>query len=91
VLEVRSMLLLVAPGAPLEEDMDDPEAPDVMEAIPELDVAGLVEDEVLLSLPLAPRHPEGACERYAGADDAAARPRSAFSRLVALKHPADKI
>jgi uncharacterized metal-binding protein YceD (DUF177 family) len=26
-----------------------------------LDVASLVEDEILLSLPLMPRHPEGEC------------------------------
>lgn len=39
------------------------EAPllDALVADPKLVVAELVEDEILLSLPLVPRHPEGAC------------------------------
>lgn len=34
---------------------------DALIAEPELDVLTLVEDEILLSLPVAPRHPEGGC------------------------------
>jgi uncharacterized protein len=59
----------------------------VIEASPELDVAGLIEDEVLLSLPLSPRHAEGACEsRLARGADADGRPRP-FAGLAALKRP----
>lgn len=34
---------------------------DALVADPELDVLTLVEDEILLSLPVAPRHAEGGC------------------------------
>jgi uncharacterized protein len=86
-LDVRNTLLLVGPGMQVDAELDDPDAPDVVEASPELDVAGLIEDEVLLSLPLAPRHPEGACEsRLTGATDPAARPKP-FAELAALKRP----
>jgi uncharacterized protein len=84
---VRNKLLLVPQGMPIEADLDDPDAPDVIEASPELDIAGLIEDEVLLSLPLAPRHPEGACESRLAVDtDPAARPKP-FAELAALKRP----
>jgi uncharacterized protein len=86
-VDVVNTLLLVPPGAPADPEVDDPEAPDVIEASPELDVAGLIEDEVLLSLPLAPRHPEGACaSRLARGADAKARPMP-FAELAALKRP----
>jgi uncharacterized protein len=89
-LEVRTVLLVIAPGASAEEDIDDPEAPDVIEASTELDVATLIEDEVLLSLPLAPRHQEEVCASH-GAERARDEVRSAFSRLAAFKNPPPKI
>jgi len=50
----------------------------------ELDVTGLVEDEILLSLPYAPRHGEGQCppgvRTVAGGDKV-----TAFAKLAALK------
>jgi uncharacterized protein len=56
---------------------------DAVAADPALDVWSLVEDEVLLALPIAPRHPEGECELVAGADrDRAASP---FAVLAGLK------
>jgi len=42
-------------------ERDDPLL-DVLLADPHLDVRGLVEDEMLLSLPAVPKHPEGQCE-----------------------------
>ena len=84
---VLNTLLLAPPGQQVDENIDDPDAPDVIEASPELDLAGLIEDEVLLSLPLAPRHAEGACEsRLARSTDAAGRP-SPFAQLAGLKRP----
>jgi uncharacterized protein len=68
------------------DEIDDPEGPDMIEASAALDVAALVEDEVLLSLPLAPRHPEGMCESRVGQEEGAERP-SAFAQLAALKQP----
>lgn len=92
-LAVENRLLLVPRGAPDEEDMDDPEAPDRIEASDELDVAQLVEDEILLSLPLSPRHAEGTCASRLAAEQGAeqAEPKAAkkpspFAKLAALKN-----
>lgn len=84
---VTNTLVVVPAGAQPDEELDDPEAPDVIEANPELGVSGLVEDEVLLSLPLAPRHPEGTCRsRLDHQEDAAQKP-SPFAQLAELKRP----
>lgn len=87
---VRNSLLIVPEGTEPEDDLEDPDAPDTLDADPELDVKALVEDEVLLSLPLAPRHPEGTCEsRFATQSQASAEPK-AFEKLAALKRPQNK-
>jgi uncharacterized protein len=83
---VRSTLLLVPRGVEFE-DIDDPEAPDAIEANPELDVAALIEDEVLLSLPLAPRHREGSCQSRLASRLQGAEPSKPFAELAALKRP----
>ena len=86
-VDVTSTLLVVPRGADLGDEIDDPEGPDVIEAEPEMNVANLIEDEVLLSLPLAPRHPEGACaSRLPGAQPLEGTPK-AFAQLAALKGP----
>lgn len=85
--EVKNTLLVVPAGAPADDELDDPEGPDVIESQPELDVAGLIEDEVLLSLPLAPRHPEGACRSRLETNDDAVQKRSPFAQLAALRQP----
>ncbi len=68
----------VASGAPDDGDIE------WIEASAELDVAGLIEDEIILSLPYAPRHAEGCCgqalERRRKEAEA-----SPFARLAALK------
>jgi uncharacterized protein len=87
-VDVTNILLLVPRGTQADDDLEDPEAPDAIEANPELDVAGVIEDEVLLSLPLAPRHPEGACaSRIERALGEAAQPQTAFAKLAGLKRP----
>jgi uncharacterized protein len=83
----RNTLLVVQRDADPEEDMDDPDAPDTIMATPELDVAGLIEEEVLLSLPLAPRHPEGTCQSRFGSMLERAEPPKPFAELAALKRP----
>lgn len=40
----------------------DPGVPDVITPESDLDVVALIEDEVLLALPLAPMHPPGQCQ-----------------------------
>jgi uncharacterized protein len=86
-VDVTNTLLVLPRGAEPEEDTGDPDAPDVIEADPELDVAGLIEDEVLLSLPLAPRHPEGSCESRVASRLEGAAPPKPFAELAALKRP----
>jgi uncharacterized protein len=83
-LRLQSTLLLVPRGEQLDELMDDPTGPDAVEANAELNVAELIEDEVLLSLPLSPRHPEGVCVNRRRDENRATTP-SAFSQLAALK------
>ena len=83
----RNRLLVVQQGDDPEEDIDDPDAPDTLEATPELDVAGLIEEEVLLSLPLAPRHAEGTCQSRIGSRLEGAEPPKPFAELAALMRP----
>ncbi|MFA5824763.1 MAG: YceD family protein [Gallionellaceae bacterium] len=54
-IEVAAHLQLLSP-----DKLDEVEA-DGIEATPHLDLLELIEDEVLLSLPFAPKHPEGTC------------------------------
>ena len=82
-LQVLNTLLLVTAGEAAAGDLDEEDA-EWLEASGNLDVATLVEDEIILSLPYAPRHEEGSC-RHVGtavADRAAA---AAFARPAALK------
>ena len=83
VLKLSRTLLLVSESAAESSELEDV-AVEWIEASTELDVAGLVEDEILLSLPYAPRHPEGQCPP--GARTAAGSDRvTAFAKLAALK------
>jgi DUF177 domain-containing protein len=87
-LAQRSELLLAHDSAELQRL--DSEAPEVVLAASPLDAVTLIEDEVLLSLPFAPRHPEGQCPAGAAASlksetqDSSAT-ISPFARLAALK------
>ena len=84
-LNVRNRVMLVEPGSPWPDDdqvggLED-EACDAIEALHELDLAPLVEEEILLALPIAPRHER--CEPPAtGAASEAASP---FVQLARLK------
>jgi uncharacterized protein len=57
-LEVQSdeLLVLAATQAEIDADPADVDAPDRVLASKEMAVAGLVEDELILALPYAPRH-----------------------------------
>ena len=57
-----SRLELVKGLDQLPEHGEEEDKVDQIEADPKLDVLALVEDEILLGLPIAPRHPEGECE-----------------------------
>ena len=85
-LRLSNTLLLVRPGEDLSANADDPEAPDCIEASAELNVAALIEDEILLSLPFAPRHEENACRSAVGAGERSAENEPAFAKLAKLKN-----
>jgi uncharacterized protein len=83
-VDVVNILLVVPRDAHFDEDMNDPEAPDAVEAGPELEVTKLIEEEVLLSLPFAPRHHEGACASRLKQHEKG-ESKSAFAELASLK------
>lgn len=85
--DVTNTLVVLPAGAQPDDELDDPEGPDVIESDAELNVAGLIEDEVLLSLPLAPRHPEGTCASRLDNQENAAQKPSPFAQLAELKQP----
>ena len=86
-VELDSHLVLVTNEAELAEGEDDPEAPDMLLAQKELHVQELVEDELLLGMPMAPRHPEGQC-RPTGSQERgeASSPFAALAKLKPGKH-----
>ena len=90
----RSELLLARNDAELER-LDAEEA-EVLLAVTPLDAMTLVEDEVLLWLPFAPRHPEAQCPADVAGTSASERAQPAkattspFARLAALRKGTDR-
>jgi uncharacterized protein len=79
-LEIDSqVLVLTSRTATTAEELEDL---DGIPADPRTDVMALLEDEVLLALPMAPRHAEGVCE--IATDEKQPAP-SAFAALGRLK------
>lgn len=87
-LRFSNTLLLMRAGKDLSETLEDPDAADAVEASPELDVAELIEDEIVLGLPFSPRHAEGTCDSRKK-DTRGAAEGGAFSGLAALKNVLD--
>jgi len=92
---IDSRLLLVPPGHAWPEDDDvgglEDASADAIEAVAEMSLADLVEDEVLLALPMVPRHEvclslagENAGDR-AGAVFGGEEPSGPFAVLAGLK------
>lgn len=82
-LALNTRVLLSKPGA-VSQDDDDPETPEWIEVEGELDLLELVEDEILLGLPLAARHDPGKCsgeKSVAVQEDAKDTP---FAKLAVL-------
>jgi uncharacterized protein len=73
--------LWLLPADKLDEAEEDDEV-DAIEAEPRLDVLALIEEELLLGLPFAPRHPEGECAPAANDLQQKANP---FAVLAGLK------
>ena len=82
-LRISSTLLLVSPSGAAAEDLESEDA-EWIEASTTLDVTELVEDEILLSLPYAPRHVDESCLRGPVAAPENAKVL-AFAKLAALK------
>jgi uncharacterized protein len=77
---IDAILVLAASEAEIDADADDPEAPDRVLASREMPIGELIEEEVLLTLPFAPRHERcGARQR-----DDGERRASPFAGLSAL-------
>lgn len=76
-----SVLRLVRPGTPIgDEDLENDEY-DTIEAQPDLDVIALIEEEMLLALPLAPVHESCEPPRPQGGNDK----KSPFDVLASLR------
>lgn len=80
-LAVDDLLELVPEGAELSQDELEDDTRDFLPVAGELDVAALVEDEILLALPVAPRHEKCGLPGAAEAGELV----SPFAALVALK------
>ena len=80
-LEVDSLLELVPEGVDMSQDELEDDTRDFLPVASELDIAALVEDEILLTLPVAPRHEK--CG-FPGAVDAGERVNP-FATLAGLK------
>lgn len=80
-LAVRSVLHPVRAGEPIaDEELEDDEV-DAVEVDGELDVFALIEDEILLALPISPRHEN--CGPSSGMETAAEE--SPFAVLASLR------
>ena len=88
-LELKSRVLLAQPGTAVQDD-GDPETPEWIEAGRDLDLKELVEDEILLGLPLSVRHDRKDCGNLGTERDG--KSNSPFSKLSALlgTGPTDK-
>ena len=83
-LNVDSVLLLTTDANLLQND--DPEAPDVIMAQQDLPVADLVEEEILLVLPMAPLHAAGECNAVSALSETGKlHPFAALARLKSDK------
>ena len=83
-LRLSNTLLLASGGAAATDEFDAEDA-EWIEASGALDVTGLIEDEILLSLPYSPRHAEGLCGQGTGAMTPGSAGSAAFAELAALK------
>lgn len=83
-LQIDNVLLLVdhGPDAMLE---GDPEAPDTIDIQRDLLVDTLLEEEILLALPMAPHHAEDVCKGRPAAETGKLHPFAALAKLKLIK------
>ncbi len=80
-LDVDSLLEIIPEGSEMSQDELEDDTRDFLPVVRELMVADFVEDEIILALPVAPRHEK--CG-FPGAADAGERPNP-FTVLDGLK------
>ena len=80
-LDIKSQVMLVPPGAPWPDESLEDDSADAVEALAEQSVAALIEEEVLLALPVVPRHETCALPDGGDHDGRAVSPFSALARL----------
>ena len=89
-IDLQTMLLLATSEIELNK-LDDDDSVDAIPAVPELDVLDLIEDELILDLPISPRHQDGICEIRESESEKDSEnagktaPRNPFAALEALK------
>jgi uncharacterized protein len=84
-VDTDEILVLAASQAEIDADPMTPEAPSRVIAGKEMAVRDLIEDELILALPYAPRHED--CEaRPEGHDRAASSPFAGLRGMMQRKH-----
>jgi uncharacterized protein len=79
--------IVLVPGADEFAPFDDEdESTDIIPAVARLDLSVLLEDEVLLGLPAAPRHADDDCQAEGTAEVVRPERASPFAVLAKLKH-----
>ena len=65
IVDLQTFFLLVENEAEAELDqIDEDDTIDAILATPDLDVLDLIEEEIILSLSISPRHPNGECKMH---------------------------
>jgi uncharacterized protein len=83
-VDAHEVLVLAASQAEIDAERNAAEAPDRVLGAKEMALRDLVEDELLLAVPYAPRHEE--CEAPEGGDDARSSPFAALRGMMERKH-----
>lgn len=83
-VKLVSRLLLVQENELDKSSLEDDDVDSIV-ANKHMDVLALLEDEILLSLPFAPKHPPGACQPAARDMDLSTAERKPFAALSRLK------
>jgi DUF177 domain-containing protein len=82
-VDLVSNLLLIENGQPFPEITEENEEMDCIPAETEMDVLALLEEEIILKLPISPKHEIGVCNLTAHPGGETAR--SVFAPLAAFK------
>ncbi len=85
-LDVERDLVLVANANEVDPGDDEDDDIDAIPRVAALDLLELIEEEIVLSLPMAPRHPDDGCTAQTVAGEVG-KSDSPFSALAGLKTP----